>query len=109
MHDESLNFEGDNVGFNDCPENFPTDGPNSDVIITNSEKSLYINTETTVDFLNGKITFHNSIAMDHTTRILLAQLEVLGTPYLEALKKQCICFDETTEEQIRCILDEAGK
>jgi len=56
-------------------------------------------------FCKGEIEF--DFGDDHPEehfKLMLAQLEILGVPYLDALKKQGFAFDEKTEERMRHLL-----
>jgi len=105
-------------------ENILTNDPNSDqipcspfsetdskehVFMPTEENYLHITTEETIEFLGEKITLPKFTTLDVNYRILLAQLEILGTPYLDALKRQGIYFDEIAESLFRAALTKAGK
>ena len=67
-----------------------------------SQGSFKIKTTDTVPFCNGVIEVPMCQAVHGEFRILLAQLEVLGIPYLDALEKQGIFIEH--KEEIRKLL-----
>lgn len=65
---------------------------------------LKFKTTETIPFCNGTLEVKCGTSIQGEYRILLAQLEVLGIPYLDALEKHSILLDH--KEEIRKLLQE---